>query len=240
MSRRKKEPSDNVKPKIKFHQLDLAKIQPLTDNQKALFDAWERFPDRHFFLYGCAGTGKSFLSLYKALYDLLDKDKGYEKILLLRSAVQGRDIGFTPGDVEEKMANYEAPYADICDELFKYSKSYENLKKIGLIDFQSTSFIRGRSFHNTIIILDEAQNCSSEEWNTVFTRVGRNSKLIVCGDIAQNDLTKKKSDMSGFNEFHDIIVNMHNQFDMIEFGIDDIVRSGFVRDYIITRNRLSK
>jgi phosphate starvation-inducible PhoH-like protein len=212
---------------------DLKTFQPLTDNQKLFFDAYKR-GDYFIALHGVAGTGKTFCAVYKALEEVLDKTNFFNKIILVRSAVQSREIGHLPGDVTEKMEIYQQPYRQICETLFGRKDAYQRLEEQGHIDFISTSFIRGMSFDDAIIIVDEMQNLTFEEIDTVMTRVGYRSKIIWCGDYRQTDLNKKKNDMSGLLKFFDIAMHM-NSFTRIEFTPDDIVRSSLVKDYILAK-----
>ena len=211
----------------------LRTFQPLTENQKLFFDAYKR-GDYFIALHGVAGTGKTFCALYKALEEVLDKSNPFDKIIVVRSAVQTREMGHLPGDVDEKMEIYQQPYVQICETLFKNPEAYKRLKEQKHIDFISTSFIRGMSFDDAIIIVDEMQNMTFEEIDTVMTRVGYRSKIIWCGDYRQTDLNKKKNDMSGILKFFDIAAKMH-AFTKIEFTADDIVRSSLVKDYILAK-----
>lgn len=240
MSRKKSHDHDSNGPQMKkkFHLKDLLKIQPLTLNQKKLFDSWKDNSSLSFFLYGSAGTGKTFSAMFLALYNLLDENETYDKIIIIRSTVASRDVGFLPGDLDEKTEVYEEPYISICDELFPWSKSYENLKKLGKIEFMPTSFLRGTTFDNCLIIVDECQNMNYGELDTIITRVGKNSKIFFCGDCQQNDLMYKKSESSGFSDFKRVLSNLREYFDCIEFNTDDIVRSSLVKDYIIAKNQL--
>jgi len=222
-------PSNSLKIKID----DLKTFDPLTDNQKSFFDAYRR-GDYFVALHGVAGTGKTFCALYKALEEVLDKSNPFNKIIVVRSAVQSREIGHLPGDVEEKMEIYQQPYVQICDTLFGRKDAYQRLSEQGYIEFISTSFIRGMSFDDAIIIVDEMQNLTFEEIDTVMTRVGYRSKIIWCGDYRQTDLNKRKNDMSGILKFFDIAMHM-GAFTRIEFTADDIVRSSLVRDYILAK-----
>lgn len=222
-----------TEPQIRksFHIRDLSYIRPKTDNQQLLFDLWKN--DKSFLLSGSAGTGKTFLAMYLSLCNLLDDSFGYKQLVIVRSAVQARDIGMLPGDVTEKLQQYKTPYMTICDQLFPWKKSYENMEKIGLIKFECTSFLRGCTFDDSIIIVDECQNMTWEELSTVITRVGENTKIIFCGDIKQNDLYRKKNDTSGFDKFKKVLTSMIDHFDAVEFNHSDIVRSSLVKDFII-------
>jgi len=210
----------------------LKTFQPLTDNQKKFFEAYKQ-GDYFIALHGVAGTGKTFIALYKALEEVLDKSNPFNKIIIVRSAVQSRDIGHLPGDVGEKLEIYEQPYRQICHTLFDRKDAYQRLTEQGNIDFISTSFIRGMSFDDAIIIVDEMQNMNFEEIDTVMTRVGHRSKIIWCGDYRQTDL-RKSNDKSGILKFFDIAYHM-KAFTKIEFTADDIVRSSLVKDYIIAK-----
>jgi predicted ribonuclease YlaK len=211
----------------------LKTFDPLTENQKTFFDAYKR-GDYFVALHGVAGTGKTFCALYKALEEVLDKNNPFHKIIIVRSAVQGREIGHLPGDVTEKMEIYQQPYVQICETLFGRKDAYTRLVEQNHIEFISTSFIRGMSFDDAIIIVDEMQNLTFEEIDTVMTRVGYRSKIIWCGDYRQTDLNKRKNDVTGILKFFDVANHM-NAFTKIEFTVDDIVRSSLVREYIIAK-----
>jgi predicted ribonuclease YlaK len=208
-------------------------FQPLTENQNKFFQAYKQ-GDYFIALHGVAGTGKTFSALYKAIEEVLDKSNTFEKIIVVRSAVQSREIGHLPGTIDEKMDIYQQPYRQICETLFGRKDAWDRLEEQGHIEFISTSFIRGMSFDNAIIIVDEMQNMTFEEIDTVMTRVGNQSKIIWCGDYRQTDLNKKKNDVSGLLKFFDIAYHM-GAFTRIEFTPDDIVRSSLVKDYILAK-----
>ena len=206
--------------------LTLHEIEPLTRNQVAAFES-----DQHLVLHGVAGTGKTFISLYLAFDDMI---KGlYDRTIIIRSAVPTRDIGFLPGTEKEKSAVYEEPYKDICIELFDRGDAYEILKNKNLVQFMTTSFIRGITLRDSVVIVDECQNMSFHELDSIITRVGEGSRIIFCGDFRQSDLGGK----NGLHEFIRILKAM-NRFDLIDFQVSDIVRSGFVKDYIIAKSEL--
>jgi phosphate starvation-inducible PhoH-like protein len=232
------------KPKSTKHNLEqtidssfsLKRIVPMTQSQQDVFDAFGE--GYNMVLCGSAGTGKTYISLYLALSELIKRDRTAKdhptKIMIIRSTVSSRDVGFLPGTLKEKMAVYEDPYRGVFSELFGRGDAFEILKSKGIIEFCSTSFLRGTTINDTFIILDEFQNCSAQELETVITRVGKNSKIFFCGDWAQNDLIKSKWDVSGLPHFMKIIEKMP-EFDIIEFGIEDIVRSGIVKSFIIAK-----
>ncbi len=215
----------------------LLDIEPITDNQKKLFDSYAE--GKHLVAYGTAGTGKTFISLYNALADVLDETTPYERIYLVRSLVSTREIGFLPGDHEDKADIYQIPYKNMVKYMFQmptdadFEMLYGNLKAQETIKFWSTSFIRGTTLDNAIVIVDEFQNLNFHELDSIITRVGENSRIIFCGDASQSDLVKT-NDRNGIHDFLNILRKMPS-FDIIEYGIDDIVRSGLVKEYIISK-----
>ena len=221
--------------------LDLMrKIEPLTQNQEELFRCYKN--DQNLVAYGCAGTGKTFITLYNALRDVLDEKTPYEKIYLVRSLVATREIGFLPGDHEDKSSLYQIPYKNMVKYMFEmptdsdFEMLYGNLKTQETISFWSTSFIRGTTLDNAIVIIDECQNLNFHELDSIITRIGENSKIIFCGDATQTDLTKTY-EKNGILDFKKILHSM-NEFDIVEFGLDDIVRSGLVKSYLIAKSQL--
>ena len=219
--------------RLKLRLDDMKTFQPLTENQNKFFQAYKQ-GDYFIALHGVAGTGKTFSALYKAIEEVLDRSNTFEKIIVVRSAVQSREIGHLPGTIDEKMDIYQQPYRQICETLFGRKDAWDRLEEQCHIEFISTSFIRGMSFDNAIIIVDEMQNMTFEEIDTVMTRVGNQSKIIWCGDYRQTDLNKKKNDVSGLLKFFDIAYHM-GAFTRIEFTPDDIVRSSLVKDYILAK-----
>ena len=212
------EPSEQpkVNNSLRIRIDDLKTFEPLTQNQKTFYDAYKR-QDYFICLHGVAGTGKTFIALYKALEEVLDKGNPFNKIIIVRSAVPSREVGHLPGDLDEKTEIYRQPYQQICETLFGRKDAYNRLEEQHHIEFISTSFIRGMSFDDATIIVDEMQNLTYEEIDTVMTRVGYRSKIIWCGDYRQTDLNKKKNDMSGILKFFDIAQHM-KAFTRIEIG----------------------
>ena len=227
----------NRKKRKALNADSLVDIQPLTKNQTILFDAYDL--DKHLFVYGCAGTGKTFCALYLALKDVLDELTPYDKVVIVRSLVATREIGFLPGDHEDKSSLYQIPYKNMVRYMFELTSDaefemlYGNLKAQESIKFWSTSFLRGTTLDNSIIIVDECQNLNFHELDSIITRVGDNSKIMFCGDATQSDLTKN-NERDGILNFMKIIQRMP-EFESIEFGIDDIVRSGLVKSYIVNK-----
>ena len=215
----------------------LVDIEPLNDNQKQLFKSYDS--GKQIVAYGCAGTGKTFISLYNAMKDVLSETTPYEQIYLVRSLVATREIGFLPGDHEDKADIYQIPYKKMVKYMFQmpsdadFEMLYGNLKAQDTIKFWSTSFLRGTTLDNSIVIVDEFQNLNFHELDSIITRVGENTRIIFCGDASQSDLIKT-NDRNGIVDFMNILRKMPS-FDIIEFGIDDIVRSGLVKEYLTAK-----
>lgn len=226
-----------LKRKKPINQDLLIPIEPLTENQKAFFKSYS--DDKQIVAYGCAGTGKTFIALYNALKEVLNEITPYEQIYIVRSLVATREIGFLPGDHDDKAALYQIPYKNMVKYMFQlptetdFEMLYGNLKQQETIKFWSTSFLRGTTLDNSIIIVDEFQNMNFHELDSIITRVGENSRIIFCGDGRQSDLQKDK-ERNGISDFMDVLRKMPS-FDVIEFDIDDIVRSGLVKEYLVAK-----
>ena len=218
----------------------LVDIEPLTKNQEKFFEEYDA--NKHLFAYGCAGTGKTFIALYKALKQVLSDDNPYEKIYIVRSLVATREIGFLPGDHEDKSSLNQIPYKNMVKYMFEmptdadFEMLYGNLKTQETISFWSTSFIRGTTLDNAIVIVDECQNLNFHELDSIITRVGENSKIMFCGDGVQSDL-RNNNERNGISDFIKIITRMES-FAVVEFELEDIVRSGLVKEYILAKNSL--
>lgn len=211
----------------------LKRVMPLTENQQKTFEAYET--GRNLLLHGMAGTGKTFISMYLALEDVINKE-AYNDVTVIRSVVPTRDMGFLPGSQGEKSKAYEMPYFPIAKDLFNRGDAYDILKQKKLVNFITTSFIRGTTINDSVIIVDEVENMTFHEIDSVITRVGKNCRIIFCGDFRQSDLVKSE-DRNGLLKFMEIVDKLRN-FAYIEFDKDDIVRSGLVRDYIIAKTNL--
>ena len=226
-----------MKRKKPINEDYLINIEPLTDNQTVMFDAYES--GKNLFAYGCAGTGKTFVALHLALKDVLNEYTPYEKVYIVRSLVSTREIGFLPGTHEDKASLYQIPYKNMVKYMFQmpsdadFEMLYGNLKSQESIKFWSTSFLRGTTLDDAIIIVDEFQNLNFHELDSIITRVGENTKICFCGDARQSDLNKA-NERNGIVDFMNILRKMPS-FDIIEFGIDDIVRSGLVKEYIVAK-----
>ena len=226
--------------KTEITSTDLIDIKPITDAQKVVFSSWKKGQNQ--FLFGSAGTGKTFVSLYLALQQVLKNDTPYDKVIIVRSLIPTREIGFLPGDEEDKSALYQVPYSNMVKFMFKQASDqafevlYDRLRNQGSLYFLSTSFLRGLTFDNAIVIVDECQNLNFHELDTITTRMGQDSKMFFCGDFMQTDLIKT-ADKNGLHDFIRIIENM-KEFNCVEFTIGDIVRSGFIRSYLIEKMKL--
>lgn len=209
---------------------NMTELRPLTDRQQDLFNAFSR--DRNIIGYGSAGSGKSYLATYLAIKDIL-VNKNFKRLLILRSPLSVNHQGYLPGTLEEKEAVYERPYRDIVTDLFQNKEMYDKLKEEHIIDFQTTSYIRGLTWNDTIVVADEVQNMLWEEINTIATRIGTNSKLVFLGDLAQNDITVAKRNQHSGMEKLLMIAKRIDKFDLVKFLPEDIVRGEFVKQWII-------
>lgn len=213
----------------------MREIEPMTESQEKVFSAWDE--GHNLVLNGSAGAGKTFCALYLALEEVLSEAPEQRQVIICRSAVPTREIGFLPGSIEEKLDAYTAPYKQICANLFNEDPlAYEKLNKQEKIHFVSTSHIRGTTFDDSVIIIDEMQNLTFHELDSIITRVGQNCRIVFCGDYYQSDFQKDR-DKDGMHQFMNIIDHM-NRFTVVEFTWADIVRSDFVRDYIMTKEML--
>lgn len=217
-------------------KFSMRKINPLTPAQSDMFESYHE--GYSLAAIGTAGTGKTMCATYLALQDVLQKGE-YEKVVIVRSAVQTREQGFMPGSKAQKEAVFEGPYTDIVNDLFSRGDAYQVLKSKGMLQFMSSSFVRGLTFDNSIIIVDECQSMTYHELDTIITRVGESSKIIFCGDTKQDDLqqSKNRADVSGLYDFLKVIKQIPS-FDVVNFTVNDIVRSGLVKEYILAKERV--
>ena len=223
---------ENYQEKLNFN---LKHFDPLTENQNKTFKSFGQ--DKNLMLHGIAGTGKSFMAMYLSLKQILnDPECSFKKIVIVRTVVPTRDMGFLPGNSKEKTKVYEAPYYAICNELFGRGDAYDYLKNKNLVEFISTSFIRGITLNDCIVIVDEMQNATLHELDSVITRIGRNCKVIFCGDFRQSDFTREH-EKNGLTDFMRVVKSMRS-FELIEFNAEDIVRSALVKEYIILKDKM--
>jgi len=229
-----------MKRKKPINSSYLLPIEPLTDNQRVMFEEYGK--GQNIYAYGCAGTGKTFVALYLALRDVLDEDTPYDKVYIVRSLVATREIGFLPGTHEDKASLYQIPYKNMVKYMFEmpddnsFEMLYENLKAQETVSFWSTSFLRGTTLDNAIVIIDECQNLNFHELDSIMTRCGQDTKIMFCGDARQSDL-QKSNERTGIVDFQRILQDM-SEFSLVEYNIEDIVRSGLVKSYLISKINL--
>ena len=247
MAVKKKTPVPNgmskkmLKRKKPINQTYFLDVNPITENQQLFFDEWTK--EKNLFAYGAAGTGKTFIALYLALKDVMNEETPYDKVYIVRSLVSTREIGFLPGTHEDKSELYQIPYKNMVRNMFQmpdqmsFDMLYENLKHQETISFWSTSFLRGTTLDDAIVIVDECQNLNFHELDSIITRVGQDSKIVFCGDVNQSDL-QRTNERNGILDFQRILEEME-EFSMVEFGINDIVRSGLVKSYLISKMSLN-
>jgi predicted ribonuclease YlaK len=230
-----------MKRKKPINQKYFLDVNPITENQQLFFDEWSK--EQNLFAYGAAGTGKTFIALYLALKDVMNEETPYDKVYIVRSLVSTREIGFLPGTHEDKAELYQIPYKNMVRYMFEmpddvsFDMLYENLKHQETVSFWSTSFLRGTTLDDAIVIVDECQNLNFHELDSIMTRVGQDSKIVFCGDVNQSDL-QRTNERNGILDFQRILENM-DEFSTIEFGINDIVRSGLVKSYLISKMTLN-
>ena len=229
-----------MKRKKPINQTYFLDVNPITDNQQLFFDEWSK--GKNLFAFGAAGTGKTFIALYLALKEVMNEESPYDKVYIVRSLVSTREIGFLPGTHEDKSELYQIPYKNMVRSMFhmpdqaSFDMLYDNLKGQETISFWSTSFLRGTTLDDAIVIVDECQNLNFHELDSIMTRVGQDSKIVFCGDINQSDL-QRTNERNGILDFQRILENM-DEFSTVEFGINDIVRSGLVKSYLISKMTL--
>jgi len=229
-----------MKRKKPINQNYFLDVNPITENQEFFFKEWAN--QKNLFAYGAAGTGKTFIALYLALKDVMDEETPYDKVYIVRSLVSTREIGFLPGTHDDKSELYQVPYKNMVRNMFhmpdqsSFDMLYDNLKGQETISFWSTSFLRGTTLDDAIVIVDECQNLNFHELDSIITRVGQDSKIVFCGDVNQSDL-QRTNERNGILDFQRILEEME-EFSMVEFGINDIVRSGLVKSYLISKMTL--
>jgi predicted ribonuclease YlaK len=245
-SRKRNQPDINgmsnkqMKRKKPIDSSYLLPVEPLTDNQKIMFEEYGR--GQNIYAYGCAGTGKTFVALYLALRDVLSEHTPYDKVYIVRSLVATREIGFLPGTHEDKASLYQIPYKNMVKYMFEmpddnsFEMLYENLKAQETVSFWSTSFLRGTTLDNSIVLIDECQNLNFHELDSIMTRCGQDTKIMFCGDARQSDL-QKSNERTGIVDFQRILEDM-KEFSLVEYNIEDIVRSGLVKSYLISKINL--
>jgi phosphate starvation-inducible protein PhoH and related proteins len=234
MAKKTRKNQQNNNQQNPVQHFELRTIKPLTPNQQKTFEAYNQ--GQNLMLHGFAGTGKTFCALYLALKEILSGKSNATKIVIIRSVVPSRDMGFLPGSIRDKIAIYEEPYKEICDDLFGRGDGYGILKMKKLIEFTTTSFLRGLTFNEAIVIVDETNNMTYQEIDTVMTRLGNNSRIIFCGDYRQSDLVKPH-EKTGITQFMAVTKRIPS-FAHVEFQKEEIIRSGVVRDYIIQKTEM--
>jgi len=212
----------------------LLTVKPLTENQQKAFDYWGE--NYNLILSGFQGTGKTYLALYLALKSLLLRK--YEKVVIVRSIVPTRNIGFLKGSQAEKEEIYEQTYKHLVNKLLpNIPNAYDTMKKEKTIEFLSTSFIRGNNLDNCVAVVDEFQNCTYHELSSILTRFGENSRVIFSGDFFQSDL-KFSDEQSGVLQFLKVLSLMEEDFRRVDFQISDVVRSGLVKRFLLAEHEL--
>lgn len=237
MPRKSTKKNDNIiVPQVDMlseYSNNMRDIRPITDSQIEAYEQWDK--GRNLILSGAAGSGKTFIALYLALQELIKNRK--KRLVILRSVVPTRDIGFLPGTQEEKEAAYLTPYIGVISEIFKNNPTlFTSFLKSGTVEFLTTSYIRGITLKDAIVVVDEFQNCNFHELDSIITRIGKGSRVIFSGDYYQSDFTNRK-EKEGIGEFLKIIESLKH-FKKIDFTWKDCVRSGMVRDYLMTKEKM--
>lgn len=223
-----------VQHKNKEHLEVVKKLKPLNEAQRQMIQAFKE--GLNVVAFGSAGSGKSYVACSLALEELFSK--AVDKIVIVRSAVQVRDVGFLPGDIQDKSIVYTIPYKQIINDICQNGTAWDILSKKGMVDFVTTSFVRGTTLDDCVVIVDEVQNFNAHELDSIITRVGKNCSLIICGDTRQSDLIKNKGDRSGFEDGLTIFKTMTEDFECVQFFPEDIVRSGLVKRWILAKEDL--
>ena len=224
---------DNISKRM--NGLSLRDILPKTQAQSDTFDAYNE--NYNLLLHGCAGTGKTFISLYLALREISQRTSPYKSITVVRSAVPTRDVGFLPDALHQKLEVYELPYRSIINELYGRGDAFEVVKHKDFVNFISTSYVRGVTLKRTIVIVDECENLNFHELDSIITRIGEDCKILFCGDFKQTDFRNDR-EKQGMHNFMEILSSMQS-FDIVQFTQEDIVRSNMVREYIIQKDNLN-
>lgn len=211
---------------VKDHLALVEKVVPMNETQRQMIFAFSQ--GLNIVAYGSAGTGKSYVGCALALEKLFKRQS--EKIVIVRSAVSSRSLGFLPGNLDEKADPYKAPYKQIINRLCGNGTAWDILIKKEMIEFITSSYVRGITIDNATVIVDEFQNCNQNEAMSILTRVGENCQVILLGDTKQTDL---KKDESCFDWVMSVAQRMPRWFDLVHFYPKDIVRSGFCKDLII-------
>lgn len=217
-----------------FSIQNLLQVEAKTENQQRAFDYFSE--GYNLILSGSAGSGKTMLALYLGLKSLLLRK--YEKVVIVRSIVPTRNIGFLKGTQQEKECVYEQTYLNLVNKLLPtIPNAYDAMKKEKTLEFTSTSFIRGNNIDNAVVIIDEFSNLTYHELSSVITRLGENVRVIFSGDFFQSDL-RYSDEKAGVLQFLKVLANMPDDFKRVDFTINDVVRSGLVKRYLISEHEL--
>ncbi len=199
-------------------------LEFLNDQQR---DAWDLFQQSDIlFLTGAAGSGKSHLAIAFALYELLENSK--DKIVLTRPLVEaGENLGFLPGDIDEKVFPYMLPIYDALDKMCGRQGEANRKFVDERVELAPLAFLRGRTFNDSICILDEAQNCTTSQLKLFLTRLGKGSKMLITGDPSQSDIGRTSGLMSTIERLQGI-----EGINTVMFTEDAIVRHHLVASVV--------